>query len=403
MAARFLDNVLASDLCAGCGGCAAAAPGRVLMEMSDAGYLRPRATGALNAAQAAAIEAICPATGLDLDADGRTDHPLWGPIVACRRGHAGDTALRHAGSSGGGLSALAAFLLETGAVDGVLQVTAADAPAYANRIVLSRTRADVQAAAGSRYAPSAPLAAIEDILAGEERIAFVGKPCDVAALRGLAKLDARVDQRFPVMLSFFCAGVPAEAGGAEVVAALGVAEEDLATFRYRGNGWPGMATATTRDGRESQMTYNDSWGRILTKHVQKRCKLCPDGTGGFADVACADAWDCDENGYPVFDEQPGQSLIVSRTARGEKLVADALAAGAVVAEPLDPSAVDLMQPGQAGRKKTVLARTLALRLLGRMAPKYSGLHVWRNAGRAGLRQNARAFLGTLRRALQGRI
>jgi coenzyme F420 hydrogenase subunit beta len=37
------------------------------------------------------------------------------------------------------------------------------------------------------------------------------------------------------------------------------------------------------------MSYADSWGGILSRHVQFRCKICPDGTGGFADVVCADA------------------------------------------------------------------------------------------------------------------
>ena len=51
------------------------------------------------------------------------------------------------------------------------------------------------------------------------------------------------------------------------------------------------------------MSYAQSWGEILTKHVQFRCKVCPDGSGGFADVACADAWYGDERGYPSFEEE----------------------------------------------------------------------------------------------------
>ena len=63
------------------------------------------------------------------------------------------------------------------------------------------------------------------------------------------------------------------------MAKLGVAPEDLAAFRYRGDGWPGYATATRRDGSAERMSYNDSWGDILTRHVQFRCKICPDGVG----------------------------------------------------------------------------------------------------------------------------
>lgn len=397
-----LEAVLKSGMCAGCGGCAVY--GDIAMEMSAEGYLRPKLFSAASTETKALLEAACPAFGYELEAEPAADvHPLWGPILATRKGYATDAALRHAGSSGGGLSALLAHLLETGAVDGVLQVREAEAPAYANRTVVSRTAEEVLAATGSRYAPSAPLAAIGPHLDGEERLAFVGKPCDVAALRGLAKVDPRVDARFPVMASFFCAGVPSEKGGRAVVAALGVEESELAAFRFRGNGWPGFATATTKDGREASMSYNASWGDILTKHVQARCKMCPDGSGGLADFVCADAWDCDEAGYPIFEERPGQSLIVSRTAKGEAIVAEALAKGAIKAETLQASDIDQMQPGQSYRKRRIAARTWALRLLGRKAPSFKGFFVGKNALDIGVRRNLREFLGALVRGARGRL
>ncbi len=59
----------------------------------------------------------------------------------------------------------------------------------------------------------------------------VGKPCDVAALRALERQDTRVSARFPVMLSFFCAGVPSLEGAAGILKALEVQERDLVIFQ----------------------------------------------------------------------------------------------------------------------------------------------------------------------------
>ncbi len=403
MTSPTLKKIVAGNLCAGCGGCAVAAPGRVAMSMTPEGFLRPVETGPIDAAAEARIAEICPGVGLRLEADGRTNHHYWGPVLATRRGYAADADLRHAASSGGALSGLLAHLLESGAVAGVWQTAAADAPVYANRTVISRSRADILAAAGSRYAPSAPLSDIADALERGERLAFVGKPCDVAALRALARNDARIDACFPYMLSFFCAGVPSQKGAEAVIAALGVEREGLAAFRFRGNGWPGFATATRKDGTETRMSYHDSWGGILTGHVQLRCRLCPDGTGGFADVVCADAWACDADGYPLFEEQEGQSLIVTRTAKGEALVTAACAQGEIKAETIPFADIDAMQPGQIIRKQVVAARTLALRAIGRPAPRYSGLFVSENGRRLGLAENVKIFLQTLRRALKRRI
>jgi coenzyme F420 hydrogenase subunit beta len=394
-----LARVARGDLCSGCGGCAGLAPGRIDMVMEGPGWLRPRQSADLEPAQEAAIAATCP--GLTVEQD-RPGHPYWGPVLECRTGHSTDSALRHQASSGGGISALLVHLLETRAVDRVIQTAASGTVPVANETVLSVTPGEVFAAAGSRYAPSAPLARLEDILETPGKAAFVGKPCDVAALRAIARRDPRVDEKIPYLLSFFCAGVPSQAGAEAVVARLGVAPDDLAAFRYRGDGWPGYATATRKGGGAERMSYNDSWGDILTRHVQFRCKICPDGVGGAADAVCADAWECDEHGYPIFEEREGSSLILSRTEKGEALVRAAMEAGRLAAEPLPLAEVAAMQPGQAARKRNVAARLAAMAALGRPRPAYRGFDLIARARENPAGKNLRNFAGTLRRLLRAR-
>ena len=356
-------------------------------------------TGPVDAAEDARIAAICPGLVQEVEAAGRVDDPLWGPHVAMRQGHATDPALRFAGASGGGLSALAAWLIESGTVEAVLQVKADPDRAVGNVATISRSRADVLEAAGSRYAPAAPLAILPDIAAGPTRLAFIGKPCDAAALRAMAARDPALAARFPVILSFFCAGTPSLKGAEAVLEALGSGPADAQAFRYRGNGWPGMATVTRRTGETAAMSYHDSWGRILSRHVQHRCKICADGTGTAADIVCADAWESDAAGYPVFEEAEGTSLVVARTPEGAALLARAEAAGAIVLAPFDAATLAAIQPGQRNRRRALLARLAALRLLGRPVPRYRGLKLREAAGQAGLRFLMRNFLGTLRRGL----
>ncbi len=372
------------------------------MRMAPPGYLRPEQSAPLAADEEASVAAICPGLGQRVEAGGRTDPVLWGPYVEAVTGWAADPATRHAGSSGGALSAILAHLLESGAVDAVIQVGASPDRAIANRTVISTDAAGVIAAAGSRYAPSAPLEGLATLVGGARRHAFVGKPCDAAALRAWAMRDARVAAAFPVILSFFCAGVPSEAGGEAVLAALGTSGDQTAAFRYRGNGWPGRATATLRDGGERSMSYHDSWGRILSRHVQHRCKICADGTGNAADIVCADAWEADAEGYPKFEEADGISLIMARTALGARIVAEARAAGAIRTGPFDMTALAAIQPGQRERRRALAARLFALRVLGRPVPDYRGLNILAAARQNPFARNIRNFLGTARRALRAR-
>ena len=186
------------------------------MRMTPPGFLRPEQRATLSPAEEEAVAAVCPGLRVEMTPPIRATEALWGPIRTCRTGHATDPALRHRASSGGALSALLTHLLVTGTVDRVIATAADPDRPLGNRTVVATTPETVLAAAGSRYAPSAPLAGIEAVLAGEGRSAFVGKPCDVAALRALSRRDPRVEARIPYMLSFFCAGVPAEAGAEEV-------------------------------------------------------------------------------------------------------------------------------------------------------------------------------------------
>lgn len=401
--APSLARVLRGNLCAGCGGCALVAPGKVHMEMTPPGYLRPRQLTDLTAQENTQIEQICPGLGQTVEAQGRKDDILWGPYERMEMGHAIDADLRFAASSGGGLSAILVYLLESNTVDAVIQTAADDQVPVANTTVISTTRTEVLVAAGSRYAPSAPLADLSEALDSDKRFAFVGKPCDVAALRALEAVDPRVRARIPVMLSFFCAGVPSQTGAEKVLEKLGTTLSETSAFRYRGQGWPGRATATLKDGGSLSMTYHDSWGGVLSAHTQLRCKLCADGTGKAADIVCADAWESDESGYPIFEEKGGTSLIVARTFAGVDVLEAAKAAGRLETENFDVSTLRAIQPGQLSRRQALVARLAGLRFMARPIPRYKGLHLFAAARTGRVPFLLKNFIGIFRRALLGRI
>ncbi len=353
------------------------------MRMSPAGHLRPVVQRPLTDAESARFRAVCPGRQVE-HPGGAPDalapvHPLWGPLAEVRTGHAVDPQTRHNGSSGGVVSALAIHLLESGQVAGVVQIAASDTDPLANEPQISRTRADVLRAAGSRYAPAAPLKILQRCLEEPGPLAFIGKPCDVAALRALSRQAPEVASKFPVMLSFMCAGTPGMAGTDAVLGQLGMQRQDVVRFRYRGDGWPGQAKAEARDGRTAVMDYATSWGTILNRHLQLRCKLCPDGTGEFADITCADAWFGDDKGFPTFVEAEGRSLIVIRSGQGARLHAEASAAGAIISDGLQVADIEKMQPYQAERKRVLLARLAGRLLAGQPIPRFRRLRLIRAA------------------------
>lgn len=402
MSAALLSTIVDNGLCTGCGACVGAI-GRpdMPMEMTADGYLRPRRVD-LSPTENETLAAVCPGRTLDGRAEEPGYDPLWGPIRTLATGHARDPDVRHRGSSGGVLTAIAIGLVESGEVDFVVTNGAAEDDPINNATGAKPDRAALLAAAGSRYAPSSPLAGLEHHLAAGKRFAFIGKPCDVAGLARMARRDPRIDALVPYRLAFFCAGVPSRHGTLAVLDKLGVDHADCASFQYRGDGWPGLARARRHDGSEASMDYNSSWGTILNRHLQFRCKICPDGTGEFADLVCADAW-YGKDGYPDFTEAEGRSLIVVRTAAGQKLFERALAEGWIASDPLEVAEIERMQPYQASRKRNVIARTAALLAARGHRARFRRLALLRLALAAPKLGQLRNAYGTFRRSLGRRL
>jgi coenzyme F420 hydrogenase subunit beta len=400
-----LRAALDGKLCSGCGLCAGLAPDAVDMRIAKPGFLRPYQSAPLTIAQEQSIRGACPALGVapwSMAGAPAVDF-AWGPYRRILTGHATDPDVRFVGSSGGFLTALSQFALKAGLVEAVVTVRAGDGDApLANPVQIISDPAELLAAAGSRYGPSAPLSKIGALLDDGRRFLFVGKPCDVSALRQLGRNDDRVARSFPIALSFFCGGIPSLAGSERVIEAMGLVPAEVRSFRYRGNGWPGKARAETRDGRSGEMDYETCWGEHLTRHVQFRCKICPDAVGGVADIACADAWFGGETGYPTFEDQAGRSLVMVRSEAGSALLEAALAAGVVECEPSSLADIELMQPSQRRRKTLVGARTKALAVAFKPRPHFRGVMVRDAARAAPLRDRVRNFLGTTWRIMKGR-
>ena len=192
-----------------------------------------------------------------------------------------------------------------------------------------------------------------------------------------------------------CAGMPSFKGTAQIVDDFG-ATLPVKNLVYRGNGWPGFFSFLDKKGQNFQKSYNDSWGKTLNKHLNFRCKICPDGIGLQADIAVGDAWET-EDGYPDFTEKEGQSLIIARTDRGVSLLNDALGKKQIVLEDLEERKIGLMQPYQLARRKRVGVRVLAYTIGKFRLLNYRDLRMWENAITVKPTILFKEFLGTLKR------
>lgn len=328
----------------------------------------------------------------------------WGPVLELWEGYATDDQVRLAGSSGGAATALSQFALEQGRSTGVLHTGARRDVPYLNETIRSQSRDELMAASGSRYAPASPCDGLQQIEDAEGKSVFVGKPCDAAALNKAEALRPGLAKNVDVSIAIFCAGAPSTEGTIEMAKQLGVPKrEGIESVRYRGNGWPGMAVVRGEgaDGQPTggELTYADSWGRILQKFRPWRCYSCADHTGESADLSVGDPWYRD-----IPEGEPGRSLILVRTERGREFLKAAMESGALTLEEAAPHLLPDSQMNLLHTRGAVWGRNWACRLLGVAAPKYTRMGTgmtWLQD--LSLKQRAQAFYGTFKRVFTKKL
>jgi coenzyme F420 hydrogenase subunit beta len=393
-----LKDVVDWGLCTGCGACyyACSKQGISLVNIESVG-IRPRFNSSACAGCTDCLS-ICPGNSVDGELaarqslDGADADPAVGPALEVWEGHAGDPEIRYQASSGGVLSALALYCLECEDMEFVIHTGADEAKPWLNRTVQSSNRSELLARTGSRYAPASPCDGLEMIEKSPRPCVFIGKPCDTAAAAMLCNQRPELNRKLGLLLTFFCAGTPSTQGTLDLLKGLDVPLQEVTSVRYRGEGWPGkFKVGLQHGGQERSFSYQESWGR-LTGYRPLRCHICPDGLGRVADISCGDAWERLDQG-----QDPGRSIVVVRTRRGQEILRKARAAKYVELEPVGISAVRAAQPSQIQRNRELRSRLLGMQILFVPVPRFTGFsldEVWRELS---FLRKIRTILGTIRR------
>jgi len=395
-----IDQVVSWRLCMGCGACAAVCPeGNIqLVDIHEQG-IRPVVNTAKCQKCGQCIK-VCP--GIEMSHEPFNSQTIpqlrraWGPVLEVWEGYATDPEIRHKGSSGGVATALALFCLEKESFSGVLHIGASPETSLRNVSVFSRDRADLLARAGSRYSPAAPCEKLDWIEKADLSCVFIGKPCDVVALRKSQAINPKLNNKVGLAISIFCAGTPATNATYNILDVFGVKPEEVEEFRYRGHGWPGMTTVKVKGCEQTcQMTYNESWDGILSKKVQMRCRLCPDGTGEFADISCGDPW------YREIEpDEPGRSLVLVRTERGRQILHSAMDAGYVRLERVMSEVLPASQKALLKKRQNLFGRLLPMRVMRIPIPHFEGFYLFSNWRDLSAGEKIRSIAGTFKRIIQ---
>jgi coenzyme F420 hydrogenase subunit beta len=337
-------EVVTSGLCTGCSACVVVCPYDVLGYDDQKGVYHPfhvpEMGGADDCVHGEKGCTLCtracprfrswePEVDTFLFGRERAENELYGIAQDVLLVRATDPEVMAAGQDGALVSALLIWALEHDVIDAALvSEVEGDGTRWKAVPGVARNRAEVLAAAGSRYTYSAnPLAYAAATAEGAERIALVGMGCQASAPAIMsARKAGKVARRFVLTIGLLCSKTFDDSIFPELFEArYDLAREDIVKMNIKG-----IFQVWTRDGELHEIPLKEAheWTR-------EGCKHCPDFAAEHADISTG--------GIGTF---PRWTLTMVRTDKGRELISAMHAAGAIEVRPAfddDPDAVALLR------------------------------------------------------------
>lgn len=382
-------DMVGSNLCIGCGACAAG-PARAVrsrMRLDGLGQYKPDGPASWLNTPTRLLANTCPfspaaANEDDIAAARFPQAPGWDPALgrfeATYVGAVSDETLRASGSSGGMVTWTAVELLEHGLVDAVAHVGPTAGLGFGYRI--SRTPDEVRAGAKSRYYPVELSGVLNEIRAMPGRYAVVGVPCFIKALHLLRAAEPVLAERIVLTLGLFC-GHSKSARMAESFAwQMGARSDQVEAFDYRikdparpANWYAADLTLKTGERRRKDWWHmaDGDWGAGFFQNPA--CDACDDVVAETADIAFGDAWI-----EPYASDGRGTNVVIVRSPAVASLIRAAIEDGRLLLAPLSPGRVAETQAAGLRHRREGLAYRLTWPRRGvhprkRVPPRAEGL------------------------------
>jgi len=334
-------EILDPDMCTRCGACVAVCPPSWLAIGSESTPIPNIDPECMDCGTCSLCSDVCPGkeTGtprseISLFGRSRTPAERWTGIFR----HSlvltsTDPRVLKGAAAGGAGTTLMLTALRSGLADAVIVVGRDPDRAWVPAALVTDSEDEVIRCGQTSYCLTPNLQLLRD--SRYERIALVGVPCEIQAARKMQNLEPLPDVAKKIVLAveIACASSTKPAGTEFLITEkLGIPLEDVVEMRYRDGEYPGEFAVRTRDGQRKSLPFFevvDEFKRFKTH----RCLVCGDWWSGLADVSISDG---DPNIYASSQSgarPPRQSIVMTRTAEGEKIVEAAVRLGLATVTP----------------------------------------------------------------------
>jgi coenzyme F420 hydrogenase subunit beta len=237
---------------------------------------------------------------------------VFGNYKAICSARAADANIRSGAQDGGIVTAMFAYALEAGIIDGAIVAGPGETP-WQPEPIIATTIDELLAARGTKYSICPNMSMIKEATRsyGLDKIGIVGTPCQMQALRKaqLYPVGIRdVPDKIALAIGIFCMeNFPYEGIRSIVEDHCNVAMQSLAkVYIGKGKFW-----AYTNRGAVIQVPLKETY-----KYEQPACHVCLDYVANLADISTGSVGSPD-----------GWSTVFVRTAQGDTIWGEAMKAG----------------------------------------------------------------------------
>lgn len=255
---------------------------------------------------------------------------LTGVVQKVFLGYSTTPHIRLGGSSGGVISQTLVHLLNRKLIDGAVVLQHGAPAPWLSRSIIAQSMPEIEAAAQSVYVPTPVNTILDQISSYPGRLAYVGLPDQVAAIRRLQQLGHAGAKKVDYIVgpyvgtSMYLGAISSylRSKGSHTL-------DDVAELRYREGEWPGFLFIKLKSGeiyREKKFYYN----YLIPFYLTTSTLLSVDFMNELTDISVGDAW------HPQLEERgEGFSVVVARTERGLKLLHEMKDEGALALEEME--------------------------------------------------------------------
>lgn len=299
---NVIDSKLDNNLCSGCGACSVICPKNCLeIKENEYGELRPVLTG--DCIDCGRCLGVCPFENCS-----KTDNDFEECFIGV------STEYEKNGSSGGVARWFLNELLQRGIVDSVICVKEINNSDCLFDYVECTNSEELNLCRGSAYYPVSFGKIINSIKLNNKRIAIIGVPCFVTAIRNLMKSDSVLSEKIVCVAGLVCGHMPNK----KMVDCFAWSQNkkrpdiDNCQFRIKDSkrpAWDYGIKLEFKDGSEYSSFGSDDFGYLFWRRLfsQECCNHCDDVFSDNADITFMDAW------LPDYKElNSGTSMILCR-------------------------------------------------------------------------------------------